>query len=186
MSIKKKTDIIIKKQFKKSFRYNNNVNLFFIRWNNKNIIKYIIKNKINGIIISGSEYRIHNKNIADINKKIFKLNIPILGICYGYQWLMKNIGDINHINTHNDKKRHEYNKKLIINKPFKIKKIKYFFNHHDYIQKIPINWKPIIRNKNQIWMAYDNINKHIGIQFHPEVYKKSSRVFFTKWINYIK
>jgi imidazoleglycerol phosphate synthase glutamine amidotransferase subunit HisH len=99
--------------------------------------------------------------------------------------MIKNIGDINHLTSHFDKKRHTYNKNLIITRPFKIKKNRYFFNHFDYIQKIPNNWISVIKNKNQIWMAYDKINKHIGIQFHPEVYKKSGRIFYKKWIKYI-
>lgn len=185
MSKKKKHDKIYIKQFKNSFKNIKNVKLYFIKWNTKKLINYIIKNKIKGIILSGSSYRIFNKNISNINLKIFKLKIPILGICYGYQYIIKNIGDINFLNSHLNKKIHKYNKKLIINKPFKIYKNIYYFNHFDYIQKLPDNWISIIKNKDQIWMAYDKINKHIGIQFHPEKYKKSGRIFYKKWIKYI-
>jgi len=185
MSIKKKHDKIYIKQFNNIFKNIKNVKLYFVKWNTKKLINYIIKKKIKGIILSGSSYRIFNKNIANIDLKIFNLNIPILGLCYGFQFMIKNLGDINYLNFHLDKKIHIYNKNLIINNPFKIKKNKYFFNHYDYIQKLPNNWISVIKNKDQIWMAYDKINKHIGIQFHPEKYKKSGRIFYRKWIKYI-
>ena len=47
---------------------------------------------IKGIILSGGPSTVTNKDFPTIPKKIFSLNIPILGICYGLQLIAKNFG----------------------------------------------------------------------------------------------
>jgi GMP synthase (glutamine-hydrolysing) len=48
-------------------------------------INEINKNNPKGIILSGGPASVYEKNVPKIDKKIFSLNIPILGICYGLQ-----------------------------------------------------------------------------------------------------
>jgi GMP synthase (glutamine-hydrolysing) len=45
-----------------------------------------------GIIISGGPNSVNFKQTLKPNKKIFSLQIPILGICYGMQLLAKEFG----------------------------------------------------------------------------------------------
>ena len=35
-------------------------------------------------------------------------------------------------------------------------------------------------------MAYDKFKKILGIQFHPENSLKTNKIFYKKWLNYIK
>jgi GMP synthase (glutamine-hydrolysing) len=181
MTIKKKSKY--KYNFSKSF--NKNIKLHFLHWSNKNIIEYIKKNNIKGIILTGSIYRILENNIADLPKKILKLKIPILGICYGYQWLIKNTCGKKCLNSFPNNKNSKYQIKQKIIKPFIVKNKIYQFNHHDYIKKIPKHWEILIKKENQILMAYDKRKKIIGIQFHPESIKKTRKHFFKQWIKYI-
>ena len=44
------------------------------------------------IILSGGPMSVYDENAYGINENIFKLNIPILGICYGMQLLMHHFG----------------------------------------------------------------------------------------------
>lgn len=162
--------------------------LYFAKWKNEKKIAHCIKkNNIDGIILSGSDYRIKN-----INKRptlpsiIFECKIPILGICYGYQYLVNIFGKLNYIKTFPNDSNRIYTKMLKIDKPFANSKSKYFFIHHDYIVKIPKQWKSVIKYKNIIYMAYNKKNKYIGVQFHPERLKKSRNAFFTSWLKYIK
>jgi len=55
----------------------------------KKIISSQIKTNIKGIILSGGPLNVYQlkKNLFD--KKILKLQIPILGICFGHQILSK-------------------------------------------------------------------------------------------------
>lgn len=187
--INSKTTKEIIKEFKNSF--NNNANLFFKLWNDKDLYKFINNNNINGIILSGSKFRILklDKNKEEktnkFMKKILKTNLPILGICYGFQLLIKYLSNKKCINTFKYNKNKKYKKMLKIEKPFKINNKKYFFNHHDYIICLPKKWDIIIKYKKLIYMAYNKEKKIIGIQFHPESIKNTGKNFYKKWLNYI-
>ena len=169
--------------FKKIFKGKSK--LIIKNWNDKNgIIKILKKGDINGIILSGSDFRIKKDNKGIIPDEVFKSNIPILGICYGFQYLVYYYSSLANIKTFKNRKYNTYDKKLIINKPFKIRKINYNFHHHDYIYKLPKNWKISIKYRNIIYMGF--YNKNIGIQFHPENYKKSSKIFYSIWLKFIR
>lgn len=155
-------------------------------WNKKGIIKEIKKGEIDGIILSGSDFRIKKKNKGMLPNIIFKSNIAILGICFGYQYLVYHLSSLNNIKSFRFKNYNKYEKILKINKPFKVPKTKYKFNHHDYIIKLPKNWKSSIKYKNIIYMGYDIDKKYIGIQFHPELHQKSSKLFYGNWLEFIR
>jgi len=146
------------------------------------LYKQIKSLRPDAIMITGSKSRILYKNAYKLPKKILTLNIPILGICYGYQWLVKKTHGT--IDTFSDK-YHIYNKKLEINTQFKVPSKVYYFAHNDYITKLNESWIPCITDGNQIWMAYEPTKKIIGIQFHPEKKKSSGLAFFRAWVKWI-
>jgi GMP synthase (glutamine-hydrolysing) len=45
-----------------------------------------------GIILSGGPASVHEDDFYDIDPEIFKLGIPVLGICYGHQLLAQSLG----------------------------------------------------------------------------------------------
>ncbi len=56
--------------------------------------KYLDKvqfHNVKGIIFSGGPLNV-NKRAIKIKKKIYQLNIPILGICFGHQIISKSLG----------------------------------------------------------------------------------------------
>lgn len=172
------------KLFKQIFKFlKTRVKLIIKNWQDKiEIINEIKKGSIDKIILSGSDFRIKKINKGIIPDEVFKSKIKILGICYGFQYLVYYYSTLRNIKSFKQKNYNKYDKLLKINKPFKVKKTNYRFNHHDYIIKIPKNWKISIKNKKIIYMSYDN-NGNIGIQFHPEIYKQSSKLFFNAWLN---
>ena len=62
-----------------------------------------------GLIFSGGPATVTKKTFPKIPKKIFLLNIPILGICYGLQLIAKEFGGQIKANT----KKREYGRTLI-------------------------------------------------------------------------
>ena len=48
----------------------------------------IFKN-VKGIVLSGGPLSVYQNNKVKLNKKIIKLGVPILGICFGYQIISK-------------------------------------------------------------------------------------------------
>jgi len=59
---------------------------------NKNLLHKIKDTKPTGIIFSGGPASVHKSRTPKIDKKIFSLNIPILGICYGMQLIVHQLG----------------------------------------------------------------------------------------------
>src|SRR4030042_6370766 len=55
------------------------------------VLEKIKKKKPSGLILSGSPYSILSKDrkVPVVDKEIFSLGIPILGICYGMQLMAK-------------------------------------------------------------------------------------------------
>ena len=53
--------------------------------------KLKLKN-IKGVILSGGPNSVYDKNAPKLNSNLLKLKVPILGICYGLQLLLDNMG----------------------------------------------------------------------------------------------
>jgi GMP synthase (glutamine-hydrolysing) len=157
----------------------NKIKILSLTHKTPNIINKIKQNNTIAIILSGSKYRILHENSPTLPPSIIKLNIPILGICYGFQWLIKITKG--GICTHEDNKLHEYGKRLTIYN----KTNTYLFKHNDYICNLnESKWIPHIYDEthNQIWMATHKTLPLTGIQFHPEKKEASAKTFFSNWI----
>jgi len=127
---------------------------------------------LKGIVLSGGPASIYDKNAPICDKRIFELNLPILGICYGLQllaYLFK--GKIER------SKSREYGKALIkiedrkdLFKGFK-NKLSVWMSHGDFVSKLPKGYKRLASSENIPFAAIKNPEKKIfGVQFHPEVF----------------
>lgn len=159
------------------------IELSISRYDTPDIIKKIVKSKPDAIIISGSEFRILHHNAFLLPKKLLRLNIPILGICYGFQWMTLVLQGS--ISSYNDMKLHNYSKIIHIRSPFLISNKLYELSHYDYIEKVPPKWIVSVKRNRQIWMSFEEEKKFMGIQFHPEKHTSSGIAFFSKWLLWI-
>lgn len=169
--------------FKKTFKYIKDVKVYNYNWDDKNLIKKITKINPSGIILSGSKCNLFGK-CSNIPKKLYKLKIPILGLCQGFHRLVYDFSNENKNYFGNFSKNRIYTKSFNIKTPFRYSKRKYYIEHTTYIKRVPKNWKKLISTKKIIYMAYNKKRKIIGLQFHPEKFK-NTRSFFIKWLEYI-
>ncbi len=124
-----------------------------------------------GIILSGGPTSVYDNNSPQIDKELFKLNIPILGICYGMQLIAQYFdGKVE------PAENREYGKaKLEISDGSSIFKdvenySTVWMSHGDYITKIPKNFVVEGKSENSPVCAISNMDLGIyGLQFHPEV-----------------
>lgn len=125
-----------------------------------------------GIIFTGGPNSVYAKNAPSVDKKIFDLNIPILGICYGAQLMahllqgkvatapVSEYGKTSvSVLTKSNKLTQEIKKNTIV-----------FMSHTDYIAKAPKNFKILAKTKDCPCAAMANEEKQLyAVQFHPEV-----------------
>ena len=114
---------------------------------------------------------VYAENAPRIDKEIFELGIPVLGICYGCQLMAFTLGG-----TVSTAEMREYGKtetnydvqsKLFNELP---EKGISWMSHTDYISKLPDGFKASAYSDSCPAAAIENEDKKLyGIQFHPEV-----------------
>lgn len=131
----------------------------------------IRKHQPRGIILSGGPSSVYEKNAPSIDKKIFKLKIPILGICYGLQLTANLLGG----KVVPGKKEYGPTKLEIKNLEQKItngleSNFIVWMSHGDEVIKLPSGFKTIGSSEGVSFAFVENQEKQIfGLQFHPEV-----------------
>ncbi len=151
-------------------------------------LKYLRKFKdIKGIILSGGPSTVTTNKFQTISKDIFKKKIPILGICYGLQLIVKIFGG----KVKSSKKRREFGRaslskktpSLII-KNFLNKEKIVWMSHEDAVTRLPKNFKKIASTKSSEFTIIENSEEKIyGLQFHPEVtHTENGRQIFKNFL----
>ena len=133
-------------------------------------LKELKKLNPKGIIFSGGPSSVYDSNAPTPTKKIFQLQIPILGICYGHQIIVNNFGGkVKRVNK-------EYGSAVLsIDDSSDIfsgvgDSIRAWMSHGDEAKLVPDDFKIIGHTENARAAAISNKQKAVyGIQFHPEV-----------------
>src|SRR5258708_9307172 len=132
----------------------------------------IARLKPSGIILSGGPSSVYAKDAPLPDKNIFKLGIPVLGICFGVQLLAEFLGG----KVEKGEKR-EYGKgtlrvtdsfcPLFANLP---ETLQVWNSHGDKLTKLPKGFKSVAVTENSQFAAIeDRARKMFALQFHPEV-----------------
>ena len=140
----------------------------------KIIVNNIRQQNIKGIILSGGPLNVYQNDKFHFDKKILKLGIPILGICFGHQILSKMLGGRVKKSKHREFGFAEINKisnSIIIKGFFNTKnKNRVWMSHADQVSKMPKNFKIVASSKNSKLTIIENLKDNFyGVQFHPEV-----------------
>ena len=127
--------------------------------------------KPEGIILSGGPASIYAKGSPRVDRGIFGLGIPVLGICYGMQYLVDSLGG----KVIGSKKREYGFAELHIKKPAGLfagvdKKTICWMSHGDSIGELPEGFEVTASTANTpVAAAQDETRRFYGLQFHPEV-----------------
>lgn len=138
---------------------------------NNTTVDEIKKENYKGIIFTGGPYSVYEDNAPSIDKKIFNLGIPILGICYGAQLIAHLLGG--KVVSATDKSEYgntniSYGDSILFDNMSKENVC--FMSHTDYVKELPNGFKVISKTNNCPNAGFENDDKKIyGVQFHPEV-----------------
>ena len=127
--------------------------------------------KSSGIILSGGPNSVNDKSSPTVNPKIFNLNIPVLGICYGLQLTSRLLKG--KVVSGETREFGPAELEIVKNTPLFLgipPKTKVWMSHGDKVIGIPKGFQITAKTHDVKVAAMSNETKNIyGIQFHPEV-----------------
>jgi GMP synthase (glutamine-hydrolysing) len=124
-----------------------------------------------GIILSGGPSSVYDKGAPHCDPEIWNLGIPIMGVCYGMQLMVQQLGGEVSRAT-----RGEYGKaSLYVDDATDLLAsvetgTTMWMSHGDSVTKMPLGFELLAHTDNTPCAAIANhVHKLYGVQFHPEV-----------------
>ncbi len=136
----------------------------------KNALEAAKKNNPIGIIFTGGPNSVYAEGAPSIPEEIFKLGIPVLGICYGMQLMAHVLGG--QVKRADQK---EYGKIELKVKEARdlyadVTQATCWMSHFDYVEKAPAGFEvTATTDACPVASMADRENKLYGVQFHAEV-----------------
>ena len=124
-----------------------------------------------GIILSGGPASIYEPRSPRVDRRIFEIGVPILGICYGMQFMVDALGG----EVIRSEKREYGFAELAVGKGGAVlagvgKKTRCWMSHGDRIGRLPSGFRITASTENTEAAAVEDAKRRLfGLQFHPEV-----------------
>jgi GMP synthase (glutamine-hydrolysing) len=125
-----------------------------------------------GIILSGGPSSVYDKDAPVTDPGIFDLNLPVLGICYGLQYMVFNLGGKvrpadKREYGHADVAIETGNSALFQGLP---QNLSVWMSHGDEAEQLPAGFRLTAKSPNAV-AAIENAERRMwAVQFHPEVH----------------
>ncbi len=124
-----------------------------------------------GVILSGGPASTYQENTPVAPASLFELGRPMLGICYGMQTMVAQLGG-----TVENADHREYGQaELAIIRHCRLlgeadRSLSVWMSHGDRVTALPDGFEVIATSRNSPYAAIaDDRNRYYGVQFHPEV-----------------
>ena len=138
-------------------------------------IEEILKMEPAGVVLSGGPSSVYDADAPKCDAKVLALGIPVLGICYGMQWITHTLGG-----KVEKAERKEYGRaKLKISSGVGAGESKLFGgipeslriwnSHGDHVQSLPAGFHATGHTENAIASVENPEKKIYAVQFHVEV-----------------
>lgn len=123
-----------------------------------------------GIVLSGGPSSVYDKDAPLCDPKILELGVPVLGICYGMQWLTHALGG-----KVERAERREYGRaQLDLQRESKLfaglpGPLKIWNSHGDHVVGLPAGFHVTAQTDNAVAAIENPQARFYGVEFHPEV-----------------
>jgi GMP synthase (glutamine-hydrolysing) len=123
-----------------------------------------------GIVLSGSPCSVYDPAAPICDPGVLSLGVPVLGICYGLQWISHTLGG-----KVERAERREYGpaeidlrdgSALFAGLP---RRLKIWMSHGDHVRALPPGFQITGVSANGLSAAEDPVRRIFAVQFHPEV-----------------
>ncbi len=133
-------------------------------------VEEIMQHEPVGLVLSGGPSSVYDPAAPKCDPKVLDLKIPVLGICYGMQWLAYTLGG-----KVERADRREYGPAdLDIEKACALfagmpSKLKIWNSHGDHVVGLPQGFHVTGRTDNAVSAIEHPASRFFGVEFHPEV-----------------
>ena len=123
-----------------------------------------------GVVLSGGPRSVYDADAVNCDPQVLRLGVPVLGICYGMQWIAHTLGG-----KVQRAERREYgpaeldienNSALFTGLP---RQLKIWNSHGDHVVALPEGFHVTGRTKNAVAAFEDPQRRFYAVEFHPEV-----------------
>lgn len=135
-------------------------------------VKELKKKGVAGVILSGGPASVYTADAPKADPRLFRGEVPLLGICYGYQLLVKaHGGEVERA----DRREYGRSRVKILDRSglfhgVKSDQLVCWMSHTDSPSRLPPSLKAIASSANSPYAAVRSSDGHLyGVQFHPEV-----------------
>ena len=124
-----------------------------------------------GIVFTGGPNSVYEEGAPACDREIFRLGVPILGICYGMQFMAHALGGAVspcEVSEYGQVKVHIENACALFYDLDETETA--LMSHTDYVSRLPEGFTPAAHTEHCPVAAFqDPARKFYGVQFHPEV-----------------
>jgi GMP synthase (glutamine-hydrolysing) len=128
-----------------------------------------------GVILSGGPSSVYDPEAPKCDPKLLALGVPVLGICYGMQWITHTLGGkveraerreygrahLNIENASGDGASDLFNGVA--------PSLRVWNSHGDHVMMLPTGFRTVGRTANAVAAVEDRARKIYAVEFHPEV-----------------
>jgi GMP synthase (glutamine-hydrolysing) len=128
-----------------------------------------------GVVLSGGPSSVYDQEAPKCDPKLLALGVPVLGICYGMQWITHTLGG-----KVERAERREYGRAQLNlesasgDGPSDLftgvaPSLRVWNSHGDHVMMLPTGFRTVGRTANAVAAVEDRARKIYAVEFHPEV-----------------
>lgn len=134
-------------------------------------VEEILKHSPVGIILSGGPSSVYDKDAPAADPAVFELGLPVLGICYGLQYMAHALGGKVRAAKHREY-GHAQVEVLDDSELFRglPRVLEVWMSHGDEALELPSGFKLVSKSPSAVAAIENSQRRFYAVQFHPEVH----------------
>jgi GMP synthase (glutamine-hydrolysing) len=120
-----------------------------------------------GVILSGAPWSVYDKDAPPADVRLFELGLPVLGICYGLQFMVHTLGGKV---RPAEKREYGHAEVDVISASVLFQGLAVWMSHGDEALELPPGFELMAKTHHAVAGIQNTEKKWYAVQFHPEVH----------------